>query len=151
AFTLTNRDTKPLPGGGWAIYFNALHDPEPATVSGGFRVEAVTGGLMRLVPGAGVAGLQPGQSVEGTYKTGPLTNHSFAPNGPYVVYDAAPDTGRLLREYTAVPFERLPQGQGRDPRAVSPEAQYALDSVIRDIPAAELPLVFPTALQEARG
>ena len=28
AFTLTNRDTKPLPGSGWAIYFNALHEPD---------------------------------------------------------------------------------------------------------------------------
>ncbi len=151
AFTLTNRDTKPLPGSGWAIYFNALHEPDPASVSAGFRLEQVTGGLMRLVPGAGFAGLQPGQSVEITYRTGLLTNRSFAPTGPYVVYDAAPETGRLFREYTAVPFERLPQGAGHDPRAVSPEAQYALDSAIRDIPAAELPLVFPTAVQEQRG
>jgi hexosaminidase len=151
AFTLTNRDTKRLPGSGWAIYFNTLHEPDPTSVSAGFRIEGVTGGLMRLVPGAGFAGLRPGQSVEVTYKTGLLTNRSFAPAGPYVVYDAAPDTGRLFREYTAVPFERVPQGEGRDPRAVSPEAQYALDSAIRDIPAAELPLVFPTAVQEARG
>jgi hexosaminidase len=151
AFTLTNRDTKPLPGSGWAIYFNALHDPEPATVSGGFRIEVVTGGLMRLVPGAGFAGLQPGQSVEVTYKTGLLTNRAFAPTGPYVVYDAAPDSGRLLREYTAVPLERFPQGAGRDPRTISPEAQYALDSAIRDVPAAELPLAFPTAVEETRG
>ena len=29
AFTLTNRDTKPLPARGWAIYFNELLEPLP--------------------------------------------------------------------------------------------------------------------------
>src|SRR6185295_12964926 len=28
-FTLTNRDTKPLPKSGWAIYYSALHSAQP--------------------------------------------------------------------------------------------------------------------------
>ena len=43
AFTLTNRDAKPLPARGWAIYFNALHEPLPGTVQGGVAIERVTG------------------------------------------------------------------------------------------------------------
>ena len=151
AFTLTNRDTKPLPGSGWAIYFNALHDPERDTVSSGFRIEEVTGTLQRLVPGPGFAGIAPGQSLEVEYRTSLVTNRSFAPAGPYIVFDDAPEMARALNDYVAVAFERFPQGPGRDPRVVTPEAQYALDSVIRDIPLAELPLVFPSPVQAARG
>ena len=40
AFTLANRDTKPLPGRGWAIYFSALHEPLPGTVQGGVSSSA---------------------------------------------------------------------------------------------------------------
>ena len=151
AFTLTNQDKKPFPGSGWAIYFNALHEPQRDSVSSGFRIEEVTGGLLRLVPGPGFAELPPGQSKIVEYRTGLMTNRSFAPTGPYIVFDGAPDAGRPLTDYVAVPFERLPQGPGRDPRVVTPEAQFALDSVIHDIPLAELPLVFPTPVQATRG
>src|SRR5438309_8871142 len=34
AFTLTNRGAKPLPSGGWALYFSALHSPQPGSVGG---------------------------------------------------------------------------------------------------------------------
>src|SRR5262245_55953345 len=60
AFTLTNRGPKPLPGTGWALYFDALAPVEAGTVSQGFRIEEVIGGWQRLVPGAGFAGLLPG-------------------------------------------------------------------------------------------
>jgi len=143
-FTLTNRGAQPLAGGGWAIYFNALHAPLPGSVGGGFAIEKVTGGLQRLVPGAGFAGLAPDRSIEIDYLTPLLTNDSSAPASPYIVFDAAPDEGHPLRDYLAVPFERPGHGPGRDARAVTPQAQYALDAVIRDIPLDELPPVFPT-------
>jgi hexosaminidase len=144
AFTLTNRDTRPLPASGWAIYFSALHEPRRGSVGGGFTSERVTGDLQRLVPGAGFAGLAPGQSVEIEYLTGLLTNHSFAPAGAYLVFDDARDRGYAFKDFLAVPFDRPPQGEGRDPRVVTPQDQYALDTVVRDIPVAELPPVFPT-------
>jgi len=151
AFSLTNRGTQPLPASGWAIYFNALHDAQRDSVAAGFRIEEVTGTLQRLVPAAGFSGLAPGRSVEIEYRTSLLTNRSFAPTGPYFVRDDAPDMPHPIADFFAVPFERLPQGPGRDPRVVTPEAQYALDSQVRDIPLAELPLAFPTPLQAARG
>src|SRR5260221_8044720 len=144
AFTLTNRDTKPLGARGWAIYYNALHQPRPGSVKGGFAIEPVTGDLQRLVPGPAFGGLPPGQSVEIEYRTDLLTNNSFAPAGAYIVFDGATDKGHALRDFVAVPFGRAPQGAGNDPRFVSPEQQYALDSVIRDISAAERPPGFPT-------
>ena len=149
-FTLTNRDTKPLGGRGWAIYYSALHEPRRGSVSGGWSVERVTGDLQRLVPGPGFSGLAPAQSVEVEYLTSLLTNNSFAPAGAYLVFDDARDQGHPLQEFVAVPFERPAQGEGRDPRVVSPTQQFALDAAVRDIPASELPPVFPTPLEATR-
>ncbi len=146
-FTLTNRDAKPLAPSGWAIYFNAIHSAQEGSVGGGFTIEDVAGDLHRLVPGSGFAGLAPGASVRIEYLTQPLLNVSFAPKGPYIVFDAALDTGHPLSEYVAVDFERPPQGEGRSPRVVRPQHQFALDSVIRDIPASDLPPVFPTPFE----
>jgi hexosaminidase len=151
AFTLTNRDAKPLPPSGWAIYFSALHSADSGSVGAGFDIQDVLGDLHRLVPGAGFAGLAPGATIRIPYVTDPLLNRSFIPSGPYIVFDAAKDVGVPLTNYVAVPFERPPQGEGRDPRVVSPANQFALDAVIRDIPASELPPVFPTPVQVTPG
>jgi hexosaminidase len=150
AFTLTNRDTKTLPARGWAIYFNALLEPLPGTVQGGVSIERVSGELQRIVPGPGFAGLAPGQSVTIEYLTWPLTNMSFAPLAPYIVFEDAPDRALPLKDYVAVPFERPPQ-QGHDPRLVTPEAQYALDESTRDLAAEDLPPIFPTPLALRKG
>ncbi len=151
AFTLTNRDTKPLAASGWAIYFSALHSAQPGSVAGGFAIEDVLGDLHRIVPSAGFAGLAPGASVRIEYRTHLLINRSFAPAGPYIVFDAAKETGHPVTEYVAVPFQRAPQGAGRDPRVVTPQAQFALDSASRDVAASELPPVFPTPVAVTRG
>ncbi|HSD32006.1 MAG TPA: carbohydate-binding domain-containing protein, partial [Gemmatimonadales bacterium] len=76
-FTLTNRDAKPLAPGGWAIYFSAIHAPQPGSVGGGFTIENMAGDLHRIVPGAGFAGLAPGASVRIEYLTDLLLNVSF--------------------------------------------------------------------------
>jgi len=151
AFTLTNRDVKPLPPSGWAIYFSALHAPQPGSVEGGFTSEDLTGDLHRLMPAAGFAGLAPGASIRIAYLTHLLLNRSFVPRGPYIVFDDAKDVGMPLNDYVAVPFERPPQGEGRDSRVVSPENQFTLDSVIRVTPSSELPAVFPTPVEVTLG
>jgi len=143
AFTLTNRDTQALAPTGWAIYYSALHGAQPGTVGGGFTIEDLTGDLHRLVPAAGFAGLAPSASVRIPYLTDLLLNRSFAPQGPYIVFDNAKDVGVALKDYVAVPFQR--------PRVASPENQFALDSVIRDIPVSDLPPVFPTAVAVTPG
>src|SRR5437870_6604928 len=151
AFTLTNRGPKPLPPSGWAIYYNALHSAQPGSVGGGFTSEDLTGDLHRLMPAAGFAGLAPGTSIRIPYLTDLLLNRSFVPKGPYIVFDDAKDVGVSVNDYIALPFERPPQGAGRDPRVVAPENQFALDSVIRALPASELPPVFPTPVEVTPG
>jgi hexosaminidase len=107
----------------------------------------VTGDLQRLVPGSPFAGLPPGGSLKIEYLTSLITNVSFVPLAPYLVFDDTPDVGHALIDYVALPFDRGPQGPGRDPRVVTPTHQYALDTRVRDIPLAELPHVFPTAVE----
>ncbi len=144
AFTITNRDTKALAPTGWAIYFSALHGAYPGSVGNGFTIEDVLGDLHRLVPaaGGGFAGLAPGASLRIPYLTDLLLNRSFVPKGPYIVFDSAKDVGVPVSDYVAVPFER---------RVATPENQFALDSVIRVIPATELPPVFPTPVEVTPG
>ena len=143
-FTITNRDAKPLPATGWAIYFSALHSADSGSVGSGFAIQDVMADLHRIVPAAGFTGLAPGATIRIPYLTYQLRNRSFAPAGPYIVFDAAKDFGVSLTDYAAAPFER---SQG----VATPEIQFALDSVIRDIPASELPPVFPTPVQVTRG
>src|SRR5216110_2925620 len=143
-FTLTNRDTKPLPPSGWAIYFSAFHSADSGSVGAGFAIQDVMADLHRIVPGAGFTGLASGASIAIPYVTQPLRNRSFVPAGPYIVFDAAKDVGVPLNDYVAAPFER-------SQRVVTPEAQFALDSGVRDIPASELPPVFPTPVQVTKG
>jgi hexosaminidase len=151
AFTLTNRGTKPLAASGWAIYFSALHGAQPGSIEGGFTIADVTGDLHRLAPGTGFAGLAPGASIRIPYVTwGFLLNQSFVPKGPYIVFDSS-GRGQPIGDFLAVPFERPPQGDGQDPRVVSPQSQFGIDSTIRDIPANELPPIFPTPLQVTPG
>src|SRR6059036_1024766 len=144
AFTIMNRDTKPLPPTGWAIYFSALHSADSGSVGGGFDIQDVLGDLHRIVPGAGFAGLAPGATIKIPYVTHPLLNRSFAPSGPYIVFDNAKDVGVPLSDYVAAPFERAQ-------RVVSAADQFGRDSVIRDIPAIELSPVFPSPVQVAKG
>ncbi len=142
AFTLTNRGTKPLPASGWAIYYSALHGANPGSVAGGFAIEDLNGDLHRVVPAAGFAGLAAGASVRIPYLTHLLLNRSFAPHGPYIVFDSAKNVGVALADYAAAPFER---------RVATPEQQFTLDSGVRVIPASELPPVFPTPMEVTRG
>jgi hexosaminidase len=150
-FTLTNRDTKPLPSTGWAIYFSALHSARPGSPTNGFTIEDVTGDLHRLVPGSGFAGLAPGASIRIDYNTDLLLNASFVPKGPYIVFDSSKTVGVPLSDFAAASFARPPQGAGHDARVISPQDQFTLDAYTRDIAVDELPPIFPTPVQVTRA
>ena len=68
---------------------------------GGVAIERVTGDLQRIVPEAGFPGAAPGETVRFEYLTPLLVNVSFAPTGPYVVFDDAPDQGLPARGTTS--------------------------------------------------
>jgi len=144
AFILTNREAKALPARGWAIYFDALHSADSGSVGSGFQIQDVMADLHRIVPTAGFVGLPPGASVRIPYRTDLLLNRSFAPAGPYIVFDNAPDVGVPLNDYVAAPFERRQV-------VMTPDAQFARDAMVRDIPTGDLPPIFPTPVQVTKG
>ena len=142
-FTLTNRGTKALPKTGWAIYFNALHSALLDS-SAALLFQDVMADLHRLVPGPKFAGLAPGASVKIPYLTDVLLNRSFAPAGPYIVFDSARTVGVPLSDYVAAPFEHAAG-------VVTPAMQFTRDSLVRDMPVSQLPPVFPTPVQVTRA
>jgi hexosaminidase len=146
AFTLTNRDTKPLPASGWAIYFSALHSADSGTVGSGFEIEDVLGDLHRIVPrtGGGFSGLAPGATIKISYRTDPLLNRSFVPGGPYIVFDENKDAAVPITDYVAAPFQR-------SQAVVTPAMQFSRDSGVRDLAFRDLPPVFPTPIQVTKG
>jgi hexosaminidase len=144
-FTLTNKDTKPLPAKGWAVYFNALFPPTPGTEAGGIVIEEAFGGLYRMVPAASFPGLPPGRSARFEYATRLIGNISEVPVGPYIVFEANPARGHAITDYTVVPFER-PDQQGRDPRVITPQAFYDRNAAVQDVPLDAVPPILPTPL-----
>ena len=152
-FTLTNRDTQALPAQGWSLYFNALDRMPKGVQSGGLLLEQIAGSLFRLYPGPGFRGLAPGQAIAFDYRhTDSVYTSSKAPSGPYLVYDAAPDTGVALA-YSVVPLAQPPQAGVKDsPHSlVTPQDTYRRNARAALLPASALPKVLPTPLQLDAG
>jgi hexosaminidase len=141
-FTLSNRSTKPLPKTGWVIYFSAFHSAQRDS-GAALLFQDVMADLHRLVPGPTFAGLAPGASLKVPYLTDVLLNRSFAPAGPYIVFDSAKTVGVPI-DFVAMPFEHATG-------VVTPAMQFTRDSLVRDIPVNQLPPVLPTPVQVTRA
>ena len=152
-FILTNSDRQPLAASGWSLYFTGI-DRMPAGVnSGGLVLEQVAGGLYRLRPGPDFKGLAAGQTLEFAYRhNDTVFMPSRSPSGPYLVYDAKPDTGVPL-QYTVATLAEPPQrGVADSPHsAVTPEDTYRRNARAELLPASRVPPVLPTPLQLRPG
>ncbi|HNX95228.1 MAG TPA: family 20 glycosylhydrolase [Holophaga sp.] len=137
-FSLTNRDVRPLPDHGWAIYCNGMRQPEPGSIEGQVAFEALDGELARIKPLPGFKPLAPGATLEIRYRTG-HRNVSEIPAGPYIVFDAEPHKGIPLDYATssAMPLIGL----------AAPEMRYAQNALTRELQETDLPLVFPTPVR----
>lgn len=152
-FTLTNRDTHALPARGWSLYFNAIDRMPKGVQSGGLLLEQIAGGYFRLYPGPDFKGLAPGQTIDFNYQhSDSVYTSSKAPSGPYLVYDAAPDTGVALA-YNVVPLAQPPQAAvaGSPHSLVTPQDTYKRNARAELLPAAAVPKVLPTPLQLDAG
>lgn len=156
-FTLTPTGTQALPAHGWALYFNCIAGVSRSSVEGPFVLEAVTGTLYRLRPKADFAGLPVGQSLQVRFAHPELMfKFDKAPQGPYLVFDAQPDTGLVFSSYQLEPLtrpEQLARAAGEPPLRVSAADTYRRNAATALLPLAELPPVFPTpqALQRSSG
>ncbi|WP_395641574.1 family 20 glycosylhydrolase [Rudaea sp.] len=155
AFVLTNRDSRPLPASGWAIYFDCLADARTGEMPGHVRVERVNGGLFRLRPIAGFKALAPGDSVRLTLiHPAVMFNIDKAPKAPYFVNDAAIDVGHPISDYR-VTLPKLADQVDPDAGEHSPPAGaeeiFERNRIIADVAENDLAPVFPTPRHFVRG
>ena len=136
-FTLTNTGTRALPGKGWTLYFNCMEGVAIGARPGHVALERVVGPLFRLRPTAGFEELRPGQTLRvPLVHPDSLVNPALAPEGPYLVFDDAPEVGLSIVDYQVAPFPA--------DHATTPEQIYERNLGIVPLAASRLPPVFPT-------
>jgi hexosaminidase len=139
AFTIVNNSKTSFPASGWAIYFTSNSDIATTTSPAGLTVTHINGDIFKLFPAAGFKGLKTKDSARIEYNSpGLLINRSLAPSALYIVWDNDPTNGFTLTNYTVGSLQNATIG------LVTPEKIYQQNSIIKDIPAAELPKIFPT-------
>lgn len=152
---LTNLDKHPLPPQGWSLYFNCMDGVATGPLAGNLKVEQVAGGLYRLRPAPGFAGVAPGQTLNVPYIHPNLViKLAKAPAGPYLVYDSAPDVGQNIVDYELLPVDRpeqLGKGASGAKAVVTPQDTYRRNAKADLLPAEALPPVFPTPLRLEQG
>jgi hexosaminidase len=152
---VTNNDSRPLPARGWSLHFNSMDALQTGDVGGGLVLEQIAGGYFRLLPGDGFTGLAPGQSLEASFLYPyRIVKLDKAPAGPYLVYDAAPDTGLPIPDYALLPVTRAEQvetGKTGIKPLVTPADTYRRNALAEPLPAAAVPPVLPTPLHVQPG
>jgi hexosaminidase len=137
-FTLTNTGLEPLPARGWSLYFDCEEGVLAGVPAGGFVFEQIAGTFYRMHPAEGFAGLASGQSALIPFTLlGPPQNEAEAPRGPYLAFDAAPETAQALTDYQVAPVP-----DRSDVR--TPEQTYERNALQVQIQASELPPVLPS-------
>ncbi|MEN0056027.1 MAG: family 20 glycosylhydrolase [Mucilaginibacter sp.] len=139
ALVITNTGHEVLPASGWKFYFNSGRGFAEQAVSNNAKITAVNGDLYCITPTDGFKDLKPGASVRIEYiNEDPVVNVTDAPEGIYLVWDAQPEKGYSITSFTVEPYK--PDYQG----LVTPEIVFDRNKSITDIPADNLPQVFPT-------
>ena len=152
---LTNRDSQPLPASGWTLYFNSMDGVVTGSLPSKVRLEQVAGNLYRMRPDPGFPGLAPGQTVNVDY-THPqaIIKMARAPLGPYLVYDAAPDTAVAISDFALLPVtrpEQLDKGPVPGHPTITTADTYRNNTHADRLPAASVPPVLPTPLHLEKG
>ncbi|MDR6940242.1 family 20 glycosylhydrolase [Mucilaginibacter pocheonensis] len=148
ALVITNAGHDILPAIGWKFYFNSGRGFTENAVSGNAKINQVNGDLYSITPTDGFKELKPGASVRIEYiNDDPVVNVTDAPEGIYMVWDADPGKGYSITSFNIESFKPTYQG------LVTPEIVFDRNKAITDIPAGELPKVFPTpaSYQETNG
>lgn len=146
-FVVQARSAQLLGAGGWSLYFTCLAEADEGPMRGPFVVERLVGTLYRIRPTAAFIGMQAGQPLSLPLQhNGRMLFPDRAPQGPYLVFDSEPERALAPQAYRVLP----PAGPLPGPTA---EEHFARHAVVKPVPVAELPPVFPTpqALQRAAG
>ena len=152
---LTNRDSQPLPAAGWTLYFNSMDGVVAGSLPSKVRLEQVAGNLYRMRPDPGFQGLAPGQTLNVDY-THPqaIIKMARAPIGPYLVYDADPETAVAISDFALLPVtrpEQLDKGPVAGHPTITAADTYRNNTHADRLPAASVPPVLPTPLRLEQG
>ncbi|HVI46786.1 MAG TPA: family 20 glycosylhydrolase [Chitinophaga sp.] len=154
-FTFINTSNKPFPAKGWQLYFNFVRMVKAGTLPGNVKVEHVNGDLFRFVPADNFTGIAPGDSIKlGIDGEAWAINFTDAPAGLYIVWDEQPEKGISLKDYSvrsSTTAKQLMRYPGDKTAVVTPTDIFKQNALIKDIPAQELPLVFPTPKSYEKG
>lgn len=155
AFTIINKSKKPFPAKGWQLYFNFVRAITPGETTGGVSAAHINGDLYKLSPLDKSKGIAPGDSLRIELVAAAwAVNFTDAPDGLYLVWDGNPAKGYSLKDYSIRPstqpkqYLRFP---GDKTALVSAADVFEQNKNIRDIPVAQLPLVFPTPQEVTTG
>ncbi|RFS21360.1 beta-N-acetylhexosaminidase [Chitinophaga silvatica] len=147
-FTFVNTANKPFPTKGWQLYFNFIRMVNPEELPSHVKVEHINGDLYRLVPTSNFAGIAPGDSLKvGMVGDAWAVNFTDAPSGLYLVWDDQPAKGYSINNYSIRPStsaKQLMRYPGDKTAVITPTDIFKQNSSIKDIPASQLPQIFPT-------
>lgn len=155
AFTLVNNGKTAFPTKGWQLYFNFLRSVKEGPVKGAVSASHINGDLFKLTPTADNKGIAPGDSLRIEIVADAwAVNFTDAPDGLYLVWDKEPAKGYRLNPLEVRPstqpkqYLRFP---GDKTGLITPADVYVQNQDVKDIPAEQLPLVFPTPQQAIPG
>ncbi|HEY0273331.1 MAG TPA: family 20 glycosylhydrolase [Chitinophaga sp.] len=151
AITLVNKAKQPLPASGWQLFFNFDRPITPGSMSAHMAATHVNGDAYKMAPEAGFQPLAPGDSVRIEFLAAAWAiNFTDAPSGFFIVWDQEPAKGYPIRDFSVRPSvlpKQLLSGPGDKTGVLTAAAVYAQNAGIQDIPAEQLPKVFPTPAQ----
>ncbi|MCC6461532.1 MAG: carbohydate-binding domain-containing protein, partial [Saprospiraceae bacterium] len=146
---LHNSGKTRIPAKGWSLYFNFVRPilPESSRAQG-FSVEQLSGDWFRMQALDNFSSIAPGAKLELDWVSEAwLINRTDAPIGFYVVFDSNPEKGYPLEPVTIVPPARpdLMRRSAEDQKLPATAVElFQKNESTTDIPAANLPPIFPT-------
>ncbi|HCN84783.1 MAG TPA: beta-N-acetylhexosaminidase [Sphingobacteriaceae bacterium] len=143
--SITNTSSEPMPKSGWKIYFNGW-DTYLTPENHGLKFSYINGDLYQLEPTPALNELPPGVSMDYfMIKSGKISNISRAPRGFYLVWDNDPKQAFPLNYALLDPdADFLKKEQASATSLMNPPSVFDKNSAIKDIPADELPKIFPS-------
>ncbi len=143
AITIANNSGEALPAAGWKIYFSLrYHGPSLTTINTPFTIKHINGDLFCIVPAARFKGLQPNtKTVIQFTAAGRVANYNDVPSGWFWVNDTDNNT--------AININNFAVNRNGGEALIEPNAAaiFNENKSILDIPADQLPPIFPTPVE----
>ncbi|SHH78538.1 hexosaminidase [Chryseolinea serpens] len=141
-----NTSENVLPGSGWRLYFNLrYHGHDLRSLSPGAEIRQVSGEFFYVAPSSSFKPVARGESFTVDFSgKAPVANYQDVPSGFFLTWDADSARAIVVPNPTVGRRDNLPAADYR--------TAYDQNKMVRDIPLAELPAIFPTpAAYVAKG